>query len=228
MPAEKKAIVNTIKNQVYQILKDKICEGYFTPNQPLRENELAESLQVSRSPIREAFHQLANDGLVIEMSNKGVFVREFTSKDIEEIFELRNLIESYAIHKSPKNLSVNLKKSLQNCLDNLIKSHDENNLKEYIEYDVQLHKLIISLSGNSHIESTYYKIHSMIQPFRIYSLISYQRFNESILEHQQIVQHILNGTIEKAEEVNHTHLILAKDKIIEYINTPNYLNGHNS
>ena len=67
--------IKTIRNQVYQILKDDICEGRFAPGQWLQENELAERLCVSRSPIREALRQLASDGLVVEIPNKGVFVK---------------------------------------------------------------------------------------------------------------------------------------------------------
>ena len=88
-----------------QILKDDICEGRFAPGQWLQENELAERLCVSRSPIREALRQLASDGLVVEIPNKGVFVKEFTARDIEEIFDLRVLLEDYAISKLQHHLT---------------------------------------------------------------------------------------------------------------------------
>ena len=97
--------IKTIRNQVYQILKDDICEGRFAPGQWLQENELAERLCVSRSPIREALRQLASDGLVVEIPNKGVFVKEFTTRDIEEIFDLRVLLEDYAISKLQHHLT---------------------------------------------------------------------------------------------------------------------------
>ena len=97
--------IKTIRNQVYQILKDDICEGRFAPGQWLQENELAERLCVSRSPIREALRQLASDGLVVEIPNKGVFVKEFTARDIEEIFDLRVLLEDYAISKLQHHLT---------------------------------------------------------------------------------------------------------------------------
>lgn len=223
MPTIEKSIVSTIRDQVYQILKKKICDGYYTPNQRLQENEVAQNLNVSRSPVREAFRQLASDGLVVEIPNKGVFVRGFTPVDIEEVFELRVLIESYAIQKSTEHLTIELKGALEDCMKQLIRTHDENDLKKYIKYDTCLHGAIIQLSGNGLIESVYNKVHSLIQPFRIYSLVSRQRFDESILEHKEIVQCILIGDTEKAVEVNRIHLSLAKDKIIEYMSSPEYL-----
>ena len=57
-------IASTIKDQVYQILKEEICGGAYQPGQWLQEKELANRLSVSRSPIREALRQLAGDGLV--------------------------------------------------------------------------------------------------------------------------------------------------------------------
>ena len=68
--------VSTIRTQVYDIIKQNICDGVYTPGQRLQETELAASLHVSRSPIREALRQLASDGLVEEFPNRGVFVKE--------------------------------------------------------------------------------------------------------------------------------------------------------
>ena len=112
----KRKVINTIRGQVYELLKQAICDGEFEPGQWLQENELAEKLSVSRSPIREALRQLAADGLVIEVPNKGVFVREFTAKDIEEIFDIRVLMENYAIDKMNEHLTEEDSTQLKNCM----------------------------------------------------------------------------------------------------------------
>ncbi|QNK39419.1 GntR family transcriptional regulator [Caproicibacter fermentans] len=216
-------LVTTMQDQVYQILKSEICDGTYSPGQWLQEKELAEHLHVSRSPIRDALRKLSNDGLVDTIPNKGTFVRVFTAKDIDEVFEFRVLLESQAIRKSPRFLTPERKKAIAGCLENLKKTYQSNDLKNYIEQDTALHSLIISLGGNSLIESTYDKIHSIIQPFRIYSLVSRQRFDESIVEHEGIVSNILAGDVEKAEEINRSHLALAKGKVIEYITSKEYL-----
>ena len=176
--------IKTIRNQVYQILKDDICEGRFAPGQWLQENELAERLCVSRSPIREALRQLASDGLVVEIPNKGVFVKEFTARDIEEIFDLRVLLEDYAISK--------------------------------LQHHLTTADMLIELCGNSLLESMYARIHSLNQQFRIYSLTSTQRFNESMEEHRDIVHCLLTNNADEARAINKRHLQLAKDKIIQH------------
>ena len=69
------AKITTMRDQVYEILKNNITSGKYRQGQWLQENTLAEELHVSRSPVRDALHQLAKDGLVNEIPNRGVFVR---------------------------------------------------------------------------------------------------------------------------------------------------------
>lgn len=223
MSERQKKIITTMQDQVYQILKKEICEGYYSPGQWLQEKELSTHLHVSRSPVRDALRKLSNDGLVEIIPNKGTFVRVFTAGDINDVYEFRVLVESYSIRESPKNLTPELKEAITACLSNLNRTYRDNDRKNYIEYDTVLHALIIKLSGNSLIESTYEKIHSLLQPFRIYSLVNRQRFDESIVEHEGIVDAILAGNVGRAEEINRQHLTLAKEKVVAYITSEEYL-----
>ena len=119
--ASAKRPIMTMKHQIYQILKKEICDGNFPPGQWLQEKELAEKLNVSRSPVREALKQLVDEGLAIEYPNKGVFVKEFTVKDIEEIYEVRILLESYAIKNSVKTITTSNIRELMEILHKLTK-----------------------------------------------------------------------------------------------------------
>lgn len=209
--------ISTIRNQVYQILKEDICNGEYRPGQWLQETEVAARLSVSRSPVREALRQLAADGLVVEIPNKGVFVKEFTSRDIEEVFDLRVLLEGYAIDRLKDRLSTAGMEQLIDYSVKLESAHAKNNLRLYIELDTELHNLLISLSGNSLLESLYARVHSIIQQFRIYSLLTQKRFDESMDEHRGIIQCLITGDTQQAKAINCRHLQLARDKIIEYM-----------
>ena len=159
----KSRVVSTIRGQVYELLKEGICAGEYQPGQWLLEGELAEQFSVSRSPVREALRRLAADGLVVEVPNKGVFVREFTPKDIEEIFDLRVMMESYAIDKIAEHLTEEMASQLYGCLEELKSAWNLRNLPAYIEADTQLHDLIIAFSGNSFLVIAYERVHIMIQ-----------------------------------------------------------------
>lgn len=210
-------IANTIRDQVYQLLKEEICDGVYEPGYWLQEKELSQRLRVSRSPVREALLQLSRDGLVQNIPNKGVFVREFSIRDIEDVFDLRIMMESFAIlHTSPE-LKTEEKEKLLELLAAIDRPHATGDRKEYIAADIQLHHYLIELCGNQFLMKAYGDVYSMIKQFCIYSLIDLARFNNSMEEHRQIVHSLVTGRIEEAEKYNRLHLELTKAKLAEVL-----------
>lgn len=209
--------VKTIRGQVYQILRGDICSGTYAPGFWLQEKELAEKLGVSRSPVREALRQLVADGLVIEVPNKGVFVKEFTLRDIDEIFDMRVLLETYGIQKSRKNLTSVRRQKLFELLEELERSCGAGDMDRYVRADEELHIRIVELGGNSLVESTYDRVRSMNQQFRVLSLTSHQRFSDSMEEHRKLIHALAVGDIAVAEETVRIHLELARRTIKEQL-----------
>ncbi|MCD8250203.1 MAG: GntR family transcriptional regulator [Lachnospiraceae bacterium] len=206
-------IISTISGQVYELLKQDICEGKYAPGQWLQEKELAEQFSVSRSPVREALKQLSDDGLVVNVPNKGVFVRKFTEKDILEIYDLRVMMESYAIQKITELMNENIKTQLAACLERLEEAYRKKDHSLYTKEDMKLHDQIIKLSGNDLLALTYERVHMMIHQFRAYSLMDQTRFDESIAEHRSLVNYILAGKAQLAIETNRKHLLLAAERV---------------
>lgn len=209
----KSRVISTIRGQVYQLLKQAICDGEYKPGQWLQENELAEQFSVSRSPIREALRQLSSDGLVVEIPNKGVFVRDFTPKDIQEIFDLRVMMENYSINEICTHTSEEARILLTDCLNRLTNAYQTDDRTLYTDIDTELHDLFIRLGGNSFLTAAYERVHTMTQLFRAYSLTDQKRFDDSIKEHQSIVENILANHPKEAQEINQCHLQLAKEQI---------------
>lgn len=207
--------VRTIRGQVYQILRGEICSGKYEPGFWLQEKELADTLGVSRSPVREALRQLVSDGLVIEVPNKGAFVKEFTLRDIDEIFDMRVMLESYGLQKGRKNLTSIRRQKLFELLEVLERGHAVGDMDKYVQADEELHIRIVELGGNSLVDSTYDRVRSMNQQFRVLSLSSDQRFTESLGEHRRLIQALAVGDIATAEETMRTHLELARRTIKE-------------
>lgn len=221
----KSAIAPTIKDQVYAILKAEICGGEHVDGQRLQENDLATRLNVSRSPVREALRQLASDGLVLEIPNKGVFVRELTPKDIDDIFEMRLLLETYAINRSPDFMTPAALEKLTFYHGELARLHAAGELSLYRDIDSKLHSLLIQLSGNDVAIAVYDKISSLAQKFRGISLLGKQRFDDSVEEHQSIIAGLLKSDTAGAAATNKRHLQFAKQEIVNHLAAKN---GHNN
>lgn len=216
MMAEKRP-AKTIRGQVYQILRNEITAGKYPPGFWLQEVELTEHLGVSRSPVREALRQLVSDGLLQEVPNRGVFVKEFTSKDIDEIFDMRILFESYGIAHSRANMTSAKRNEFLDVLSKLETSFAAGDVETYTIHDRKLHSLMVAMGGNSIMDTAYERVDSMNQQFRILSLTSKQRFDESLEEHREIVCALIVGDTAKADEMNRRHLELARDTIKEHL-----------
>ncbi len=201
--------VQTIRRQVYQMLRDEICSGKYAPGTWLQEKELAERIGVSRSPIREALKTLVGDGLLIEVPNKGVFTKTFTDRDIDEIFDMRLMLETYSIHRCSSRLTSARIQKLFDLLEHLEQTYSEKDLESYTVFDEDLHRFIVEMSENSLVGSTYERVRSMNQQFRVLSLSSQRRFEESLIEHRHIVHALAVGDFNGAERVLRTHLELA-------------------
>lgn len=210
--------IQTMRDQVYQKLRDEICSGTYPAGAWLQENELTEHFGVSRSPVREALHRLVSEGLLIEIRNKGVFVREFTVRDIDEIFDLRVMLENYSIRNARTHRTAACIQGLFDILADMELAYKEDDLESYTQLDDELHNEIVRLGENSLVNSTYYRVRSMNRQFRILSLTSKKRFDESIGEHREIVNALAMGDEETAAAVNTRHLQLARDCIKEQLN----------
>lgn len=202
--------VLTVKQQVYQIIKNDIRSGFYKPDQQINEVELSNRLNISRSPIRESLRQLVSDGLAVEYPNRGVFVKKFSEEEIDNIYDFRVLIESYAIEECSKNINENIIKQLNSFKENLTELYEQGDLERYIEEDEMLHQTIVDMCNNSIIIDAYERVNSMNKQFRALSLMDKKRFDESIDEHTAIIDNILNGNYDEAIAINKVHLIRAK------------------
>lgn len=209
--------ITTIKEQVYNVIKDNILNGYFKPGEKLQEKRIAEDLNVSRSPVREAIKELIGEGLLESIPNKSIYVKKLSNKDIIDIFEFRSMIEKYAIDKTILNLTEEKIKRLDELLEELEESYKANDFHEYCQVDVSIHNEIILMSENMVVYNAIKNIFSLMQPFRIISLHSPKRFDESFFEHKEILEGIKEKNFERAWNANSTHLKLAKEEIIEYL-----------
>ncbi|MBP5224831.1 MAG: GntR family transcriptional regulator [Lachnospiraceae bacterium] len=208
-----KRTVKTIREQVYRILRDEICQGVYPAGYWLQEAELTEHLQVSRSPVREAMRQLVSDGLLIEIPNKGVFVKKFTIKDIEEIYDLRVLLESYAIYHSAGHMTTSRTEKLLSLLEAFETTYKTGDREAYTAVDEDLHTSIVRFTDNSLVNDIYERVHSMNQQFRVMSLMDERRFRESLDEHRAIIHALVTGDVHTADAIDRHHLMLACEAI---------------
>ena len=167
--------------------------------------------------MREALRMLAADGIATVTPNKGIFVRTYTPKDIENIFEVREAIENYAMIHTDSEVILSHQKELEDEIRQFQKLHKSGDLEAYIRLDAQFHHQIVEMNSNDLMTALYEKAENQNHQFRIISLTSKKRFDESEQEHSEILENLLNGRKKDACKVNSRHLALARDQVIDYL-----------
>jgi DNA-binding GntR family transcriptional regulator len=100
-------------DRAYAWIRDRIFAGEFAPRQHLKEQDLAERIGVSRSPVRDALRRLSGEGLVVTERDRGTYVAEFSRAEIDEIFQLRAALEAYGAAHAAQRIEASALKHLE-------------------------------------------------------------------------------------------------------------------
>lgn len=202
----------SIAIQVYDLLKKEICEGVYPPGYQIVETELAARLNISRSPVRDAIHQLSREGLLDYIPNRGVYVRRYTSREVHDVFEVRLLLESYAIsHIDPK-LRDEYMPELRALIENLSASGEEPD----DTLDMHIHEMSVLMTGNKMLYQQFSLLYSMTGAFRSISLNSERMLDLARRSHLALLQAIAAGDSQRALKVIKKHLVDSEKQVQLY------------
>ncbi|MFC7687845.1 GntR family transcriptional regulator [Ureibacillus sp. GCM10028918] len=204
--------LETIPVKICRVLREAIIKGEFLPGERLIQDELAKSLGVSRMPIREAIKQLEAEGYVTLEPHKGAIVREFSVKEIEELYFLRSKFEPLAIKESLKFINSNTIQQLENLNDEMNLSKE---VSKFIELNILFHNLLIK-------DCPWEKLNSFIKnlwtgfPQQTPHLLPDQ-IEVSKQEHKDMVEAIKNNNHQLVCDIMEKHIIRAGNQVIENI-----------
>jgi DNA-binding GntR family transcriptional regulator len=162
----KKSILRTypnnsipVRERVYEHIRTSILSGCLNPGEKLTEEHLAKTLGVSRTPVREALHKLESERLIKVRKKRGFVVSRDSKEEVEEIFELRSILEGYALRVISETVLEEtlhrLERFIQNAEESLKRKRIEDvfkwntrfhdTLHELIAYKTRLHGLIVNM-----------------------------------------------------------------------------------
>lgn len=204
---EAKIVTDSIKDQIYQILKEDILTGELRSGEQLVEQTIAARFNTSRSPVREAIKQLTGDGLVINITNKGTFVKTPTIAELNDIQEMRQVLEVFAVKKTIQHLSDSAKSELMRLRQRIIDSRDLHDPNLYLDLERSTWIAIIRMTNNSYVIDTYCKLYAIVTNFSK-SIIPHMEpsFEHSVEERIAIIDALLGGDTDTAVSITERHL----------------------
>lgn len=208
----------SVGDQVHQRLSEWIVTGQLKPGDRLRIQELAKTLGVSDTPVREAMMRLQHNGLVEIIPRAESRVRVFTKRDIEEIYDLRQALECFALKQAVKRMpDAELHRLLQ-LLAEAGEAMDKGDIAPSVAADVELHAQIVLSADNARISSLMANIRDQIQVFRRLGARTADAPRRFLGIHQGIVEELLRRDATEAVKLMEEHMQLAKGQaIVDYL-----------
>ena len=198
----------SLKLQAYQYLKTKILNCEYRPNEFLNEQKLcAEMGNISRTPMRDALGRLEQEGLITILPKKGLMVSGITEDDVHSMFEMRLLVEPYALRNYGNLIP---RQALEDYKELM---HHPDRIDDFCKSDDDFHELLMSSLPNKYLRSAYDRITGLNTRFRIMTgKVSMINQDQTCEEHLHILDAALNDNWDTAADALQHHLELARDK----------------
>lgn len=208
--------------ELYALLRKAIISGRFAPGQRLSERELAEQYGLSRTPIREAFRHLIQEGLIVYKPNSGYRVLPLSEELTKHIMLMRENLETMAaklvLQRDPQGAAQAMKKTLPQAR----LAYREGKLAALISANQNFHKILVAKAGNPILEAMYRMLQGYIGLMMSVSLSWPRRPAETFQEHEQIIQALEKRDARNLEKTICRHIRSAGQGVLK--NIRQYLN----
>ncbi len=197
-------------------LRDAIASGKLGPGERLQEQLIAESLGVSRGPVREALLTLEREGLVVKHHNRGAVVARLSRNDLDEVFSLRLVLERLAMQRAMKHATPGQLAELKAVLDQMSAFAARGiTEQESADLDLRFHEIIYRASHHQRLLDAWKTLKPQIHIFLLSRNVANLDFREAIFSSHQLLYETLSGQDEAvAVERIEAHLHEAYHRIL--------------
>lgn len=193
-----------VREQVAEALRASLVAGEMRPGVVYSAPTLAERFGISPTPVREAMLDLAKEGLVTAVRNKGFRVTELSDRDLDEITEVRALIEVPTVARiaaSPEGAE-----ELRPLAEAIVAAAERRDILGYIEADHTFHLELLALAGNAHLVGVVRELRHRSRLYGVPSLAERGELLPSAREHLQLLDFVTDGDVQAAETLMLHHL----------------------
>jgi DNA-binding GntR family transcriptional regulator len=207
----------SLGTQVFEKVKGMILRGEIPPGIRIIENELADSMGISRTPVREAVHRLAAEGFVNTLPKGGYAVRGLTVSGVEETFNIRSTLESFAAFLAAKRFTDEELVPLEEKIDEFQRCLDGNDLSKLTHINTEFHDLLYALSRSPRLIKIIDDLRDDIFLLRKVMLNSADMARLSNKDHREMIKAMKKRDSGKVEELVKKHILRGKKYFLEKV-----------
>ena len=202
---------------IFQKLRLLLVEGKIAPGSKLNERELAESLHVSRTPIREAIRRLAADGLVELIANRGAIAVQLSLADVIHTFDVIADLEGFSGELAANNISDAALSELEALQYEMMASYARRDLSTYYKLNLRIHHLINQAANNPVLTKLFSQVNARIEALRFRSNQDGVKWEKAVEEHQEMLDALKARDPARMRKIMMTHVQNKRDVVIQLL-----------
>ena len=211
-------MVKLVRERIYEAIRDGITYGELLPGERLVENQLAQAYQASRNTIRECLRQLESEGLLTSENHKGYRVSKYSTKQIEEIYNLRWLLESYAARLTAENITASRLTPLEKSQKGCAKAAAKSDLKAWMAHNTAFHQFFYEHCGNDNLKILLDTLKRRIYRYQYIIITIPGHFDDYLRLHEKIIAACRANDGGAAERYMKCHLNGVRKILLRHLN----------
>ena len=202
-----------LSERVYSGTKNSIITGELEPSTRLIEEDVAEAMRASRTPVREAFQRLEKEGLIYRRPRGGYAVKGVTEEDVDEIFGLRSVLEGYAGFLAASRITQEELKSLKDIIGQEEACLKDMDTEEFIKLDTAFHDVLHRAAKNARLYALLQGLRDYMYRYRVIILRYHPNPGVAVEDHKKIVQCMKARNARQVETLIRKHMNRGKNLI---------------
>lgn len=199
-------------DKAYRSLKSDVLMCHLAPGSEIYEGEIAAQLGMSKTPVREALGMLVHEGFVEVRPRQGYRVTDVTLADVQEVFQLRLMLEPAAVELAAERATPEQLQVLRSCVEDPPESQDD-----AISRAAVFHRTLADASGNTRLAAMLHNLLDEMQRLRYIGLDSNGAYENESLEHRELLDALLKGNHHLARDIAQRHVEGDRMKVFEAI-----------
>nr|WP_246438836.1 GntR family transcriptional regulator [Novosphingobium piscinae] len=197
---------STLRNHIARVLRQQILEGRFKPGDRLNESQIAREFSTSRIPVREALSHLQEQGLVMNLERRGMFVIQLSEVEVQQINSLRIVLEAEAMKLARVHMTAEVRAQLEALVEQM--EHWEGPLAEAADLDRRFHQLIWRTAGNPWLERMLDQLTIALFAHKTLEHVSREMRQWRLNHHRELLDVVTGGNVDPRMALL-THLRMA-------------------
>ena len=206
-----------LRDVVFNTLRKAILTGQLKPGERLMEVHLANSLGVSRTPIREAIRKLELEGLVIMIPRRGAEVARITEKSLKDVLEVRRALDVLSVELACDRITEEDIERLLNACQDFEQAARGKDTSVIAKADVDLHDIIVEATGNQRLQQLVNNLSEQMYRYRFVYIKEESQHDTLVVEHREIYESIARRDKERAMAAARIHIDNQEKSIIRQI-----------